>query len=119
MPRLTLSGMDAPSRHESPTAVGRGGDISGTVVQIAVNVVFGMPFLWGLLVAVRGRDLWHSHRLFGDALGRATTSMWLAVAALGALWLGVGLMLRPAPRLKIAGVLVVVLACGLLVGRGL
>ena len=118
MPRLTLMGMDAQSRHESPTAVERGGDTSATVLQIAVNVVFGAPFLWGLLVAVRGRDLWHSHRLFGDALGRAATSMWLIVAASGALWLGVSLMLRPAPRLKIAGVLVVVLACALLMSRG-
>jgi hypothetical protein len=45
--------------------------------------------------------------------------MWLVVAASGVLWLGVSLMLRPAPRLKIAGVLAVVLACGLLVTLGL
>jgi hypothetical protein len=118
MSRLTLVGIDAPSRHQSPTADGRGEDISGTVLQVAVNIVFGAPFLWGLLVAVRGRDLWHSHRLFGDTLGRATTSMWLVVAASGALWLGVSLMLRPAPRLKTAGVLLVALACGLVVTLG-
>jgi hypothetical protein len=73
MSRLTLLSIDAQSGRESPTSVERDGDASGTVLQVAVNVVFGTPFLWGLLVAVRGRDLWHSHRLFGDALGRAAT----------------------------------------------
>jgi len=91
-------------------------DRSRIVLGIAVNVVFGTPFLWSLLVAVRGRILWQSHRLFGDVAARGATSMWVMVAATGALWLGVSLMLHSTPRGKLAGVVSGLVAFALLIG---
>jgi hypothetical protein len=86
------------------------------VLQVAVNIVFGLPFLWCLLIAVRGRDLWSSHRVFGDGIGRNADLLWMVAAAMGALWLGVTLMLTAARAGRIAGALLVVVGGALLVG---
>src|SRR5450432_3030517 len=99
MRALTASHFAADARRDRSTAGEVVVDRSRTILQVAVNLVFGTPFLWALLVAVRGRTLWQSHRIFGDAIGNAT-SIWIMVAATGALWLGVSLMLASAPRAK-------------------
>jgi uncharacterized membrane protein len=89
---------------------------SRTVLQIAVNLVFGTPFLWCLLIAVRGRVLWDSHRVFGDGIGRGSTLIWVMAAALGALWLGVSFLLTTVRARTFAGALLVLVASVLLVG---
>ena len=86
-----------------------------SILQIAVNLVFGTPFVFYLFVAVRGRVLWESHRIFGDGIGRNFALIWVMVAALGALWLGVSLMLASIPNRRHAGGLLVLLGCALLV----
>jgi len=88
---------------------------SRSILQIAINLVFGTPFLWCLLVAVRGRVLWDSHRIFGDGLGRNSALIWAMVAALGALWLGVSLMLASISNKRPAGGILVLLGCALLI----
>ena len=107
------------TRRHDPTADELKVDRSRTVLQIAVNLVFGIPFLWGLLVAVRGRVMWQSHRIFGDGIGRSATSLWIMVAATGAMWLGVSLMLRSSPREKFAGLVSSLVALALLFGHRL
>jgi hypothetical protein len=87
-----------------------------SVLQVAINLVFGAPFLWCLVSAVRGPLWWGSHRLLGDGVGRSSTLVWVTAAALGALWLGVSLMLATLPARKAAGVLLVLAGCALLVG---
>ena len=62
---------------------------SGAACQFTPSIVFGTPFLWCLLGAVRGPLWWGSHRLLGDGIGRDSMLAWAMVAALGALWLGV------------------------------
>jgi uncharacterized membrane protein len=114
MRALTASHYARDTRRDRATADELDVDRSRTLLQVAVNLVFGTPFLWALLVAVRGRTLWQSHRIFGDALGHAATSMWIMVAATGALWLGVSLMLASAPRAKAAGGIAALVACALL-----
>jgi hypothetical protein len=89
---------------------------SRSILQVAVNLVFGAPFLWCLLVAIRGRVLWDSHRIFGDAIGRNFALIWVMAAALGALWLGVTVMLAPTPGRRPAGGILVLLGFALLVG---
>ena len=113
MRALTASHFARDARRDRSTADEPDMDRSRTLLQVAVNLVFGTPFLWALLVAVRGRTLWQSHRIFGDALGHAA-SMWVMVAATGALWLGVRLMVASAPRAKAAGGIVALVACALL-----
>lgn len=89
---------------------------SRKVLQLAVNIVFGLPFFWCLLVAVRGRDMWNSHRVFGDGIGQNAHLLWIVVAAMGALWLGVSLMLMATRLGRIAGTLLVVMGGAVLVG---
>lgn len=114
MRALTASHFAADARRDRSTADELDVDRSRTILQVAVNLVFGTPFLWALLVVVRGRTLWQSHRIFGDAIGHAATSMWIIVAVTGALWLGVSLMVAPAFRAKVAGGAAVLVACALL-----
>jgi hypothetical protein len=91
-------------------------DRSRAILQIAINIVFGTPFLWCLLGAVRGPLWWGSHQLLGDGIGRDSMLVWAMVAALGALWLGVSLVLAPVRGRRLAGVLLILTGCALLVG---
>ena len=72
-------------------------------LRVAINFVFGMPFLWTLLVAVRGPLWWGSHRVFGDGVGRYSTLAWVMVVALGAIWLGVSLLFSSTLARRVAG----------------
>jgi uncharacterized membrane protein len=87
-----------------------------SVLQTAINIVFGFPFLWCLVGAVRGPLWWSTHRLLGDGIGRNFSFVWAMVAALGALWLGVSLMFAPARVRRFTGVLLVLTGCALLLG---
>jgi hypothetical protein len=71
---------------------------------LAINLVFGTPFLWSLLGALRGHLWWSCHLLIGDGIGRASHVVWAASPALGSFWLGVRLMVTSAAaRLVVAG----------------
>jgi hypothetical protein len=92
-----------------------GADRSNRILRAAVHVVFGMPFVLCLWAATRG-PLWlASHRMLGDGVGRAASLVWPAIAALGALWLGVSLMLQPDPKRKPTGALLVLAGSAVLV----
>ena len=116
MHALTESGFAGGVPKEPTTAERLQVSTSRKVLQVAVNIVFGLPFLWSLLIAVRGRDLWNSHRMFGDGIGHDVGLLWMLVAAMGALWLGVSLMLMAARGGRIAGALLIVAGGMLLVG---
>jgi hypothetical protein len=109
-------GAASDARHDESPSEASVVDHSRTILQIAINIVFGMPFLWCLLGAVRGPIWWGSHRLLGDGIGRDSAFVWAAVAALGALWLGVSLMVAPARGRRTVGVLLVLTGSALLVG---
>jgi hypothetical protein len=90
---------------------------SGSGLQIAINLVFGSPFLWCLLGALRGHLWWGSHQLIGDGVGRGSHVIWATAFALGSFWLGVSLMLTSsAARSRSLGLLLVVAGAALLVG---
>ena len=91
-------------------------ETSGRVLQVAINLVFGIPFLWCLLYAVRGPLWWGSHKVLGDDIGRISSLVWVMAAATGALWLGVSLLLSAVPARKFVGALLVLLGSALLVG---
>lgn len=92
-------------------------DTSMPILQIAVNIVFGTPFLWCLFVAVRGNVGWGYRFLEGGSTGIAAL-IWPMAAALGALWLGVSLMLHPDRDRRPAGALFVLAGSALLVLLG-
>lgn len=84
---------------------------SAPILQIAVNIVFGTPFLACLFLAMRG-SLWDGFRRL-EAGGVAIAAViWPMTASLGAVWLGASLLLRPvsttrAATVRIAGALLV------------
>ena len=91
--------IEAPRAHRATQAL-----------RVAINFVFGMPFLWMVLVAVRGPLWWGSHRLFGDGVGRYSALLWVMAAAVGALWLGVSLLFANTRRQRLAGTLLIIVA---------
>jgi hypothetical protein len=99
------------SAAESPRVAG-----PGRGLQIAIHVVFGTPFLWCLLGALRGHLWWGVHQLIGDGVGDVSRVIWATTLALGSFWLGVSLMLMSsAARNKSVGLLLVLAGAGLLI----
>jgi uncharacterized membrane protein len=113
-PSVCHSTSDARWRRTS-TAVPHS-DRARKALRVAINFVFGMPFLWALVVAVRGPWWWAGHRLFEASLVRYSALLWGMVVALGALWLGVSLMFARARAGRLAGALLVLFGAALLVG---
>lgn len=91
-------------------------ETSGGFLQVAINLVFGVPFLWCLLYAVRGPMWWGAHKVLGDDIGRISALVWVMVAATGALWLGVSLLFSAVPARRFVAALLVLLGGALLVG---
>lgn len=89
-------------------------DTSMPILQIAVNIVFGTPFLWCLFVAVRGNVGW-GYRLLDAGRSSMAPYVWTMAAALGALWLGVSLVLHPVRARRPAGALLVLAGSALIV----
>jgi hypothetical protein len=89
-------------------------DTSLPILQIAVNLVFGPPFLLCLFVAVRGNVGWGYRFLEGGGHSIAPY-VWTMAAALGALWLGVSLLLHPVRARRPAGGLLVLAGSALIV----
>jgi hypothetical protein len=95
-------------------------------LPLAVAAVFGIPFLYCLQGAARGRLFIGPHSFFADAPLVPGSIAWAVTAALGSLWLGVSLLLGPASRrservhnalgfaLTLAGVAVLFLSARLL-----
>ena len=89
-------------------------DTSLPIVQIAINLVFGTPFLACLFVAVRSKIAWgyRSLEVAGHEFG---PYIWTLAAALGALWLGVSLLLHPVRARRSAGAMLVLAGSALIV----
>jgi hypothetical protein len=104
-----------PARRARPGSNATETDTSGRILRAAVNLVFGMPFLFCLLTATRGHLWLQTHRMLGDGVGRAAPLLWPVIASLGALWLGVSLMLQPVPQRRPTGALLVLAGSALLV----
>ncbi len=83
------------------------------LLRAAVHVVFGVPFLCSLALAVRP-SLWRSNNVLGDQIGSNPALPWTTVAALGMLWLGVLSLLAPAPWRRYAGAFLVIAGSALL-----
>ena len=77
-------------------------DTSLPILQIAINIVFRTPFLACLFVASRGKLGWGYRLLEGGGNGFGSY-VWTTALALGALWLGVSLVLHPARARRPAG----------------
>jgi hypothetical protein len=67
--------------------------------MLVVAAVFGIPFLYCVQAAARGRLFIGPHPFFNDAPLLSGSVAWAVTAALGSLWLGVSLLLGLAPRL--------------------
>lgn len=115
MSALSQSAMSSDLRWHQASRETPRVDRGKQALHVAINFVFGMPFLWALLIAVRGPLWWGSHRLFGDSVSRLPALLWVMVVALGALWIGVSLMFAARRGTKLAGVLMVFLGTLLLV----
>jgi len=89
-------------------------DRSLPILQIAINIVFGTPFLACLLVAIRGKLAWGYRFLEGGGHGSGPY-VWTMAVALGALWLGVSLVLHPLRVRRPAGALLVLVGSALIV----
>ena len=89
-------------------------DTSLPILQIAINIVFGTPFLACLLVAIRGKLAWGYRFLEGGGHGFGPY-VWTMAVALGALWLGVSLAVQPARARRPAGALLVLAGSALIV----
>lgn len=89
-------------------------DTSLPILQIAVNLVFGTPFLACLFVAVRSKIAWGYRfpEVGGHGFG---PYVWTMAAALGALWLGVSLVLHPVRPRRPAGALLMLAGSALIV----
>ncbi len=89
-------------------------DTSLPILQIAINIVFGTPFLACLFVASRGKLAWGYRLLEGGGHGFGSY-VWTMAVALGALWLGVSLVLHPARARRPAGALLMLVGSALIV----
>ena len=87
-----------------------------TLLRVAVNVVFGAPFLASLAFALRAPLWWRSRNVLADQIGGHPALLWATVAALGILWLGTNSVLAPVAWRRYAGALLIVVASALLVG---
>ncbi len=91
-----------------------GTDTSLPLLQIAINLVFGAPFLACLFVAFRSNIGWgyRSLEFAGHGFG---PYVWTMAAALGALWLGMSLLLHPVRARRPAGAMLVLAGSALIV----
>lgn len=87
-----------------------------TFLRVAVNVVFGTPFLASLAFALRAPLWWRSRNVLADQIGGQPALLWATVAALGILWLGTISVLAPVAWRRVAGALLIIAASALLVG---
>jgi hypothetical protein len=84
------------------------------LLRAAIHVVFGVPFLCSLVVAIRLSLWWRNVNLLSDRIGSDLALLWTSAAALGMLWLGVLFLLTPAPPRKYAGALLVIVGSAVL-----
>ena len=84
------------------------------ILQIAINLVFGTPFLACLFVALRWNIGW-GYRLLDSVHSGTHPYVWTMAAALGALWLGVSLVLHRVRARRPAGALLVLAGSALIV----
>jgi hypothetical protein len=87
-----------------------------TFLRVAVNVVFGTPFLASLAFALRAPLWWPNRNVLADPIGGHPALLWATVAALGILWLGTISVLAPVACRRVAGALLVTVGSALLVG---
>ena len=87
-----------------------------TLLRVAVNVVFGAPFLASLAFALRAPLWWRSRNVLADQIGGQPALLWATVAALGVLWLGAISLLAPVAWRRFTGALLVAVAGAMLVG---
>ena len=85
-----------------------------TFLRVAVNVVFGTPFLASLAFALRAPLWWHSRNVLADQIGGQPALLWATVAALGILWIGAISLLAPVAWRRVAGALSVTAGSALL-----
>ena len=86
------------------------------MLRVAVNVVFGAPFLASLAFALRAPLWWRSRNVLADQIGGQPVLLWATVAALPVLWLGAISLLAPVAWRRIAGAPLVTDGSALLVG---
>jgi hypothetical protein len=88
-------------------------DTSLPILQIAINLVFGTPFLACLFVA-RSKIAW-VYRIPEIGGYGFVPYVWTMTAALGALWLGVSLALHPVRARRPAGAFLMLAGTALIV----